>query len=86
VVFVTHSIDEAVTVSDRVVVLSARPGRIVDEVAISLPRPRAADVVDSDRFVAHTRRLRAALRTAHDPVPRLDERGSGRSVAAEDLR
>ena len=42
VIFVTHSIEEAVQLSDRVVVISPRPGRIVREIFIDLPRPRDA--------------------------------------------
>jgi NitT/TauT family transport system ATP-binding protein len=40
IIFVTHSIDEAVYMSDRIIVLSARPGRIIETIDISLPRPR----------------------------------------------
>ena len=61
VLFVTHSIHEAVMLSDRVVVLSARPGSVVTEIPIDLPRPRRADLEDSADFVAHTGAVRAAL-------------------------
>ncbi|MGI3170735.1 ABC transporter ATP-binding protein [Pseudooceanicola sp. C21-150M6] len=44
-ILVTHSVSEAVMLSDRVVVLSPRPARIVEEIAIPLPRPRSEDVV-----------------------------------------
>jgi NitT/TauT family transport system ATP-binding protein len=49
IVFVTHDIEEAVYLGDRVVVLTARPGRIREEVTIDLPRPRALDVKKSMR-------------------------------------
>ncbi len=50
VVFVTHHIDEAVYLADRVIILSARPGRILDSVPINMPRPR--DVI-SPEFEQH---------------------------------
>ena len=50
VLFVTHDVNEAVLLSDRVVVMSARPGRIKTIVDIDLPRPRTADVTRSPRF------------------------------------
>ncbi len=61
VVFVTHSIPEATFLSDRVAVMSARPGRINDDIAIELPHPRLPDLEDSDDFFHVTTRLRAAL-------------------------
>ena len=61
VVFVTHSIPEAVIMSDWVVVLSARPGEIVDDIAIDLPRPRRQDVERSDLFLEYTYKVKDAL-------------------------
>jgi NitT/TauT family transport system ATP-binding protein len=44
IVFVTHDIDEAVRLGDRVLVMSQRPGRIIESVAVSVPRPRSGDL------------------------------------------
>jgi NitT/TauT family transport system ATP-binding protein len=44
ILFITHSIDEAVYMADRIIVMGARPGRIVEEIKVDLPRPRSADV------------------------------------------
>jgi NitT/TauT family transport system ATP-binding protein len=58
---VTHSIAEAIFLSDRVVVMSPRPGTIVDDVFIDLPRPRTMEVRDTAHFADYQRRLRAAI-------------------------
>jgi len=50
VIFITHEINEAVFLSDRVVVLSARPSRMIDALDIELPRPRTLDIRTSPRF------------------------------------
>ncbi len=50
VLFVTHSLHEAVYLADRVVVLSARPGRVVDDVLVDLPRPRSFAMTTGERF------------------------------------
>ena len=54
VVFITHSIDEAVLLADRVVVMSPRPGRIEREIPIALPRPRGLDARKHPAFLAAT--------------------------------
>ena len=50
VVFITHQIDEAIYLADRVIVMSARPGRIKADIKIDLPRPRALDVKRTPQF------------------------------------
>jgi NitT/TauT family transport system ATP-binding protein len=61
VVFVTHSIAEAVYLSQRVVVMAARPGRVVEQVVIDEPYPRGPDFRVSQRFAEHARRLQDSL-------------------------
>jgi NitT/TauT family transport system ATP-binding protein len=72
VLFVTHDVEEAVFVSDRVVVMTNRPGRIKTEIAVPLPRPRSYDVIATPEFAELEREVLAAIR---------DE-----TIAAEDLR
>jgi NitT/TauT family transport system ATP-binding protein len=62
VVFVTHSIPEAVYLSTRIVVMSPRPGRIVEVIANELGPQRSLDIRDTPEFVAVGHRVRAALR------------------------
>ncbi len=61
VVFVTHSIPEAVFLSTRVVVMSARPGRIAEVVNVDLPHPRTAETREDPRFFEHVTAVREAL-------------------------
>jgi NitT/TauT family transport system ATP-binding protein len=58
IIFVTHSIPEAVLLADRVVVMSPRPGRIADVIDINLPRPRDFDMEGSHEFQDAARRIR----------------------------
>jgi NitT/TauT family transport system ATP-binding protein len=69
IVFVTHSIQEAVFLSTRVVVMGPRPGRLIDEVAIDEPHPRGDAFRVSTRFAGYAQRLSAAVARACGGYP-----------------
>jgi NitT/TauT family transport system ATP-binding protein len=57
VLFVTHQIDEAVYLSDRVLVFGRRPGRVNEDITIDLPRPRPLDIKRTPAFVAYVEHI-----------------------------
>jgi NitT/TauT family transport system ATP-binding protein len=61
VVFITHSTAEAVFLGDRVMVMTPRPGQIGDFFRVDLPRPRALDVMNTEKFGTYVRRIRTVL-------------------------
>jgi NitT/TauT family transport system ATP-binding protein len=65
VLFVTHDIDEAILLADRVCVMSARPGRISREIPITLPRPRSIDDLTNPAFIQFKAAIMAEMRGAH---------------------
>jgi NitT/TauT family transport system ATP-binding protein len=78
VVFVTHSIPEAVFLSSRVVVMSPRPGRITDVIDVDLPRPRTEETRESPRYFELVTAVREALRHRDE--------GSGAAGVASSMR
>ena len=64
VVFITHSIPEAVFLGDRVLVMSPRPGRILEDVQVDLPHPRPLDVMNTQVFGEHVRAIRRRFAVA----------------------
>ena len=76
VVFVTHDIDEALFLADRLLVMSARPGRIIEDLRLEFPRPRNSELVTSPEFARLKRHCLDLLRHDTDrPLPRLNPLG-----------
>jgi NitT/TauT family transport system ATP-binding protein len=61
VFFITHSIVEAIFLSDRVIAMTTRPGTIADVITIELPRPRDLSIINTDRFGRYAAHLRSLL-------------------------
>lgn len=65
VIFVTHSISEALLLSDVIHVMGVRPGRIIETINLDLPRPRTLETSEETRFKTYERELRALLLAGH---------------------
>ena len=63
VLFVTHDIDEAIYLSDRVIVFTARPGRIKSDIRINLPRPRSIEIKKSPEYIEYRNMIWDLLRS-----------------------
>lgn len=78
IVFITHDIDEALFLADRILVMSPRPGRIIEELELDFPRPRQQSLVTSERFTQLKRHCLDLLHPQRDlpPLPRLTPLGA----------
>ncbi|MEP9379235.1 ABC transporter ATP-binding protein [Aquabacter sp. CN5-332] len=65
VLFVTHDIDEAILLADRVCIMAARPGRIIREISITLPRPRSVNDLLKSEFLGFKAEIMAQMRGVH---------------------
>ncbi len=65
VIFVTHSISEALLLSDEIHVMGVKPGRIIESIEVDLPRPRTMETLEEARFKSYERELRKLLMTGH---------------------
>lgn len=69
VVFVTHDIDEAILLADRIYMMSARPGKIIREITVSISRPRSIESLTSPAFMTYKSQIMADMKIAHaDPT------------------
>jgi NitT/TauT family transport system ATP-binding protein len=62
ILFITHDVEEAVFLADRLYVMTRRPGRIKEEIAVPFPKPRSFDIVTTPRFVAIKERVLHLIR------------------------
>jgi len=65
ILLITHSIPEAVMLGDRVLVMSPRPGSIVDEIRVAIPRPRTLEAMGTKEFGESVHRIRSHFKVAH---------------------
>jgi NitT/TauT family transport system ATP-binding protein len=81
ILFITHDLDEAVFLADRIVVLKANPGEVQEIIEVPVPRPRSLNQVNSPEFLATRRRIEELIHplvsapTEHLPIVRLTQVG-----------
>ena len=85
VLFITHSIEEAIGLSDRVLVMSSGPGRIIEEIRIELPRPRPVHLGQYPEFSSYADRIYAIFESSGSTISRrITRRPQAPRLADED--
>ena len=73
ILFITHDLEEAILLADRILVLDANPGRVAEVIEVPVPRPRSADQIISPSFLATKKRLEELIhppqKSAEDKLP-----------------
>jgi NitT/TauT family transport system ATP-binding protein len=85
VLFITHDIEEAIFLSDRIYVMTARPGRIKAEIKVPLPRPRTPDMVDTPEFAGLVRSIKKLIREESLAAMGGELRGGGYAGLSTDI-
>ncbi len=83
IILITHDVEEAVFLSDRIVVLTGRPGRVATEVTVDLPRPRTLEMHTSAAFVALKQEV---LRPLHDAIEQAWKPGEPEAAEPREVR
>ncbi|ORT52611.1 ABC transporter (plasmid) [Vibrio sp. qd031] len=81
VLFITHSISEAVLLADKVLIMSQRPGTIVEEIPIELPRPRTIETIHHPTFANYTNRIRKQIYQPQAVKAATDSKAALKTVA-----
>lgn len=68
VLFITHDLDEAIYLADRIVVLGAHPGRVMEVIDVPVPRPRSPEQILDPKFLATKRRLEELIHPPNERV------------------
>jgi NitT/TauT family transport system ATP-binding protein len=76
-VFITHSVDEAITLGDRIAVITSRPGRVKEILPVHIPKPRGRDIRQLDEYIELRDRIWSLLAVDSSKVAHQQDIGAG---------